>query len=115
MAAKDCEAGATNMAEVRACLGNDAEESLEKTYEETLRYIRGKDPEAARLLAKAQKSWRTFLDDSCAYTVAARQTDIMSNDARSGCFVAFVQARINILKSYKRSFGKENLCKGDPC
>ncbi|GAB3361730.1 hypothetical protein GCM10027430_35720 [Lysobacter tyrosinilyticus] len=94
------------MAEVRACASDDQDERLAATFGRTLSHVRARDPQAAKLLLSAQKSWETFASNSCEYTVAARQTDLMANDARLTCWQSFIDARIRILEAYQREFGK---------
>ena len=105
-AAIDCENGATNMAEVRACASDDQDDKLAATFSRTLAHVRARDPQAAKLLIAAQRSWEAFASTSCEYTVAARQTDLMANDARLACWQAFIDARMRILEAYQREFGK---------
>jgi len=94
------------MAAVRECAGVRLDKQLATTYADTLSYVRSKDPKAAGLLESAQKSWETFAADSCAYSVAARQTEAMANDARLHCRATFVEARVKVLQAYRREFGK---------
>ena len=103
--AEDCEQQ-PNMAAVRDCAARQADEQLTSTYNDTLSFVKSKDPNAAKLLSTAQDSWRKFAEDSCAYSVAARETDQMANNARLNCWSTFVEARIKILKAYRQQFGQ---------
>jgi uncharacterized protein YecT (DUF1311 family) len=105
VAADDCEQQ-PNMAAVRACAANEADQQLTSAYNDTLNFVKSKDPQAAKLLSNAQESWRKFAEDSCAYSVAARETEQMANDARLNCWATFVDARIKILKAYRQQFGQ---------
>lgn len=102
--AKDCEQE-PNMAAVRDCAAGEMDKQLAATYSDTFDFVRSKDPQAAKLLSTAQDSWKTFADDSCAYSVAARETETMANDARLECWATFVNARIKVLKAYRQQFG----------
>jgi uncharacterized protein YecT (DUF1311 family) len=104
--AKDCEKDATNMAEVRTCVADNIDKDLTETLNATTQFVRTKSPQSAELLLIAQISWKKFADDSCAYSVTARQTEMMANDARLACWSAFVRARIKVLNAYRRDFGK---------
>jgi uncharacterized protein YecT (DUF1311 family) len=103
--AKDCEKGATNMAQVRACAGDESDRELAVAFNRTLSFVQSKDPRAATLLSAAQKSWKKFAEDSCEYTLAARQTEGMANDARLMCWQSFVDARVKVLDAYRKQFG----------
>ena len=102
--AKDCEQEA-NMAAVRNCGIEEVDRQLAATFDETLRLVRSKNPEAARLLSAAQMSWEKFAGDSCAYAVATK-TDQMPGDARFNCWIAFTEARIKVLNAYRREFSR---------
>jgi uncharacterized protein YecT (DUF1311 family) len=104
--AKDCEKEAENMAQVRACTGDELDRQLDATLQQTVAFVRAKDAHAAQLLTKAQDSWRAFATASCDYSMAARQTGQMENDARLQCWATFVNARIKVLNAYRRDFGK---------
>ncbi len=107
--ARDCEKGATSMAAVRSCVAEDHDHQLDAAYAKTLAFVRAKDAKTADLLAAAQKSWKQFAEDSCAYTTAARQTEQMANDARLSCWASFVDARVRVLNAYRRQFGKADM------
>ncbi|HEY9133662.1 MAG TPA: lysozyme inhibitor LprI family protein [Dyella sp.] len=102
--AEDCEQQ-PNMAAIRNCVDKQIEQQLATAYEDTLNFVRSKDQKAADLLVDAQTSWEQFAQDSCNYTVAARQTERMANDARLNCRATFVGARIKVLKAYRQEFG----------
>jgi uncharacterized protein YecT (DUF1311 family) len=104
--ARNCEKDATNMAEIRACVADEQSLRLATTFDRTLSFVRSKDPQAAELLVKAQKSWEKFAGDSCEFTARARQDDRMANDARLMCRQSFTDARIEILNVYRRDFDK---------
>jgi uncharacterized protein YecT (DUF1311 family) len=110
--AKDCEKNATNMAEIRACAADQMEKRLDDTFNATLAFVRAKDPHAATLLVAAQNSWKKFASDSCEYSMAARQTAQMENDARSMCWGQFINARVNVLNNYRRDFGDPDALNG---
>lgn len=110
--AKDCEKDAANMAEVRACAADQMERRLNDTFNDTLAFVRTKDPQAATLLVTAQNSWKQFVSDSCEYAMAARQTEQMENDARSMCWGQFINARVNVLNRYRRDFGDPDALNG---
>lgn len=102
-AAEDCERE-PNMAAIRACAEQQQTTELDAIYQDTLAYVRRRDPKAAKLLAEAQAAWRVFAEKSCEFTVASRQPD--SNELRLGCWQAFIEARERVLKNYRRDFGK---------
>jgi len=104
--AQDCEREATNMAQFRDCAARNMDQRLSSELNKTLAYVRARDRQAAELLEIAQGSWEKFVNDSCAYTIAARQTDEMANDARLACRQSFADARIRILAAYRHEFGK---------
>lgn len=104
VSAEDCEQQ-PNMAAIRNCVDKQIEQQLAATYEDTLSFVRSKDQKAANLLMNAQTSWEQFAQDSCDYTVVARQTEGMANDARLNCRATFVGARIKVLKAYRQEFG----------
>lgn len=104
--AGDCEAGAGNMAQLRACAAEQADAQLATQFQRTLEHVRARDPDAAQLLVAAQQRWRDFAAASCDYTVAARQAPALANDARLACRQAFVAARIRILAAYRSEFGQ---------
>jgi uncharacterized protein YecT (DUF1311 family) len=110
--AKDCEKDTVNMAEVRACAADQMEKRLDDTFNATLAFVRAKDPQAATLLMEAQNSWKKFASDSCEYSMAARQTAQMENDARSMCWGQFINARVNVLNNYRRDFGNPDALNG---
>jgi len=93
------------MAQVRACAGAESDRELAVAFNRTLSFVRSKDSKAAELLSVAQKSWKKFAEDSCEYTLAARQTEGMANDARLYCWESFVDARIKVLNAYRKKFG----------
>ncbi|EJN06320.1 lysozyme inhibitor LprI family protein [Phyllobacterium sp. YR531] len=104
--AEDCETNASNMAEVRACLDDKLEADLSTAIDSMHDFVQPQNAEAAKLLLTAQTSWRKFAEDSCNYSVAARQTAELENDARLACWSTFVRARIKVLNAYRRNFGK---------
>jgi uncharacterized protein YecT (DUF1311 family) len=101
--AQDCEKGATNMSQVRACLYYANQRQVDAAYHQTLATVRAVDPHAASLLAAAEKSWEKFASDSCDYT-AAVEREAISEDARVNCFADFAAARIRILQAYRRAY-----------
>lgn len=102
---QDCEEEAANMAQVRDCAFRQLEASLQAEYRRTHALARSHDPEAAALLAKAQRDWRTFAESSCDYVVAARGVDQMANDARLDCRAELAGARIETLEQYRQGLG----------
>lgn len=105
--AEDCETNASNMAEVRACVDHDLDAELSKAFDNTQDFVKVRSAEAAELLLAAQTSWKKFAEDSCNYSVAARQTDAMENDSRLACWSTFVRARIKVLSAYRRDLGTQ--------
>ena len=104
--AQDCENGATNMDEVRSCLYVMQQKPLDRTYGDTLSFVRSRDPKAADLLAAAQKSWEKFASDSCDYTAAAQTPNSgYADDTRLNCMATFTDARIKALKAYRQQLG----------
>lgn len=104
--AKDCEADANNMAEVRECIAEERAQRLAATFERTWSLVNAHNAHAAQLLMAAQNSWQQFATDSCEYTVAAKPTDHLANDSRAACWQAFTDARIRVLQAYQKEFGK---------
>lgn len=101
----NCEERATNMADIRACLGEQQEDKVEAAYQTTYTYVKSHNKDAANFLEAAQKTWKEFSEKSCDYTVAARQTSKLANDARANCMAAFSNARVKVLNSYRKEFG----------
>jgi len=100
---KDCEKE-PNWSAVRYCVLEQQDAELDAVYKDTLAFVRQRDAKSAGLLVQAQDAWRVFAEKSCEFTVASRLPD--SNDLRLGCWQKFIAAREQVLRAYKRDFGK---------
>jgi|SRR3954463_2952635 uncharacterized protein YecT (DUF1311 family) len=96
---RDCEHEGPTMYQVRDCLYEVNQERLDAAYSRTVRAIRTKDKNAAKLLVAAQESWTKFSLDSCAYTAAVSKQ--IPEDARYNCWLGFVESRIKVLQAYR--------------
>lgn len=106
--AKDCEAGATSMGQVRECIYDEATKPLDKTYNDLLQYIRNRNKDAADHLAAAERSWEQFRGDTCDYN-ASIATDGYIDDNRIDCIVTFTEARVKMLQYYRKQFDESLL------
>ncbi|MBN6149098.1 hypothetical protein JR065_01995 [Xanthomonas sp. AmX2] len=90
--AGDCEAGASNMAQL-CHVADQADAQLATKFQRTLEHVRA--PDAAQPLVAAQQCRRDFAAASCDYTTAARQAPALANGACPACMGAFAAARID--------------------
>lgn len=100
--AQNCEEGAETAAQVRNCIAAQNEALVDSVFAETLKRVRANNPAAVPKLQLAQKSWLTFAQDSCQYTIAVIEATTNSNDAELMCMQTFSEARIRVLKAYQR-------------
>ena len=107
--AKDCETDATNMAEIRQCMYDEAVKPLDKTYNDLLQHVRGRNRDAADQLAAAEKSWAQFRDDTCEYVTSTGIGGYSyPDDTRINCFLTFMEARVKMLQYYRKQFDQSN-------
>jgi len=102
--AKDCEAGASNMAEVRACLAEQQTTDLDAALSRVALLV-GKNKPAAAALRQSQASWLKFVEDSCSFSVAIAPSDAYPEDVRTNCRTDFTAARIKILQAWSKQLG----------
>lgn len=101
--AKDCEAGATSMAQVRECMYDEATKPLDKAYNDLLQYIKKRNKDAADHLATAERSWEQFREDTCNYN-ASISIDGFTDDSRLNCILTFTEERLKMLQYYRKQF-----------
>lgn len=97
--ARDCEAGAQNMSQVRACLYDQQSAAVDVAYKRLYATLKRRNPEAAKALEKSQASWEAFAGDSCEF-YALLDTGSIPRDAQVNCWADFSRARTRILESW---------------
>jgi len=103
---KNCEAGATTMAEVRYCEEQQEKAAVEQAYGHLLKKLSRVNPAASQLLIKAQRDWLNFATSTCEYYTRVRTAGPMANDFRAQCWANFNSARIRWLQSSENDVGK---------
>jgi uncharacterized protein YecT (DUF1311 family) len=103
---KNCELGATNMAEIRYCESEQEKIAVRQAYEHLLQKLQSSNPAAAKLLVQAQKDWLVFAKSTCEYYTRVRTADAMANDFRSQCWADFSSARVQWLQASERDISK---------
>ena len=99
--ATNCEDGAENMAQIRACLHDQQREIVDAAYRPMHALLARQDPGMAAELEKSQKSWEKFADDSCAFSVLL-DSEMIAGDAQVNCWHDFREARARVLKAWYR-------------
>lgn len=103
--AKDCEAGASNMAEARACLAEQRTSDLDAALSQVAALV-SKNKSATAALRQSQTSWLKFVDDSCSFLVATASQDAYPEDMRANCMADFTAARIKVLQAWSKQLGR---------
>ena len=104
--ASSCEDGATNMAEVRACLVEQSEASVKSAYSALLAKVKAKAPGAAPALEASQRSWVLFAEHSCDFYSEFNAATSAKDDSQVNCWIDFSQARIKVLDSWESQLDK---------
>ncbi|WP_447590914.1 lysozyme inhibitor LprI family protein [Aquipseudomonas campi] len=104
--AEDCESGAANMAEVRACLDRQNENEVQSAYSALLSKVKVHAPESASALETAQASWQQFAGDSCNFYSAFNAEDSNPADLQVNCWADFSKARVKVLNAWERQLDK---------
>lgn len=103
--AKDCEKGATTMAEVNECTNNESDSALKIDFESLKALLTSKKLVAAReQLEKSQVFFEAYRDASCMYVFEIAEkggSGLYSYDAQTNCNVKFNTDRQKILQKYK--------------
>lgn len=94
------------MAMVRDCLSEVQAERLATAFGQLLSQVRSKNRESAELLSRAQKSWESFVQDSCAFSGSVQPQQAMAHDVALNCQQAFIDARIKRLEAYGREISQ---------
>lgn len=98
----DCEAGATNVADVYQCVETKQSAAVEQAVERLSARL---SPDARNALQQAQVSWRTFVRDSCELFAEMKNNDFSMgyrSDVIVNCRGDFHAARVKILNAYVR-------------
>jgi uncharacterized protein YecT (DUF1311 family) len=99
-AATDCESTAKDKSEVLACLHSESMGEVRAQYSSLYARLKGSDPVLAKALSRSQRSWETFVDDSCQVHILL--SNAVPDDTLVGCWREFSHARVKVLRSWEQ-------------
>lgn len=104
--AAPCEDRANSMAEVRICLAEQSENSVQAVYASLSAKLRARMPRAFEEFEAAQRSWVQFARDSCDFHAEFNAASMNRDDARIGCQAELARTRVKLLRSWEMQLDK---------
>ncbi|WP_280190435.1 lysozyme inhibitor LprI family protein [Delftia sp. PS-11] len=104
--ASPCDDRANSMPEVRACLAEQNESSVQAVYASLSAKLRARMPRAFEGFETAQKSWAQFARDTCDFHAEFNAASVNRDDARIHCQAELARTRVKLLRSWEMQLDK---------